>query len=368
MGLSGLATAVGLFALALGRTAAWLSYPTLWWTIWVVKSLARVPGASMEVKLPPAGLAAIYLFLLVMTVRPPRWDGLAHLRRRFATRWAVGVSLAAAAVSVITAVSVIRGLPDGQLHITFLDVGEGEAILVRSPEGRRILIDGGPDPAVLLSHLGRELSFWERSLDLVIATHPDREHVNGLPAVLERYRVEKVITNGERDGPASWIELLAQVEAREISHVIALRGQTISTGDGVTLEVLHPDDRPGERFDENAIVLRLRYGDAAFMLTADAGKEVESELIEAELPLQSTVLKVADSGDRDGTSWAFLEAVTPELIVFSVGDPVGNPNRHPAVRVLERVEAWNCTVVRTDLQGSIHLTTDGDELWVETDR
>lgn len=368
MGLSGMATAAGLIALPLGKAGAWLSYPTLWWTIRVAETLAQIPGASVEVKLPLAGLAAIYLFLLVMTIGLSRWGDLSSLGKRFAGRWAVWVSLTAAGVSVITAISAIRGLPDGRLHVTFLDVGEGEAILIRSPEGRRILVDGGPDPSVLLAHLGRELSFWERTLDLVIATHPDGEHVNGLPAVLDRYRVERVITNGERDGPSAWIELLAQVETKEIPHVTALRRQTISTGDGVVLEVLHPDGRSGERLDGNAIVLRLRYGDAAFMLTSDAGEEVESELIEAGLPLASTVLKVADSGDRDGTSWAFLEAVAPELIVISVGEPVGNPHHHPAVRVLERVETWNCAVSRTDRQGTIRLTTDGNELWIETDR
>ena len=366
MALGGLATAAGLAFLPLGRVVAWLSYPLLWWSIRVAEALARFSRASVEAELALVGLLAIYTLLFGTTWLIFRRGGNANLWRKLTARRALVASCAAAAISLLTAISLISGLPDGRLHVTFLDVGEGEAILIQTPAGRRILVDGGPDPAILQSHLGRELSFWDRSLDLVIATHPDSAHVNGLPVVLESYRVGALITNGQSNGPPAWDELLALAKQIEIPVVTAIRGQTIDTGDGVVLDLLHPGSRLAERFNDNSIVLKLRYGDATILLTGDASQDVEADLIKAGLPLQSIVLKAADSGDRDGTGQPFLYAVNPWLVIFSVGDAKENPNHHPAERVLERVE--KIAVGRTDQLGNIHLITDGQQLWAETER
>jgi competence protein ComEC len=368
MALGGLATAAGLLFLPLGQVAAWLSFPFLWWTIRAVEATARFPGASIEANLSRPGLVATYAIIAGLTWMVPRLGGSEGLRRGLTARLALTASLAAAATSLLLAISLMGSLPDGRLHVAFLDVGEGEAILVQTPSGRHILVDGGPDPALLRSHLGRELSFWRRSLDLVIATHPDGAHVNGLPAAMASYRIGALITNGQTDGPTAWEEMLALAERAGIPVVTAVRGQTITTGDGVTLEVLHPGDRLAEGSDDNSIVLQVRYGDATFLLTGDAGQEVEATLIEADLPLQSTVLKAADSGDREGTSQPFLEAVDPWIVVFSLGDASHNPNHHPAERVLERVAGMGCAVGRTDLQGTIRFVTDGQRLWVATDK
>ncbi len=367
MALGGLATAAGVLFLPLGQVAAWLSFPFLWWTIRAVEATARLPGASIEAGLSLPGLVATYVIIAGLTWLASRPGGFEGLRRRLTAGLAVRVSLAAAGTSLLLAISLIHSLPDGRLHVTFLDVGEGEAILIQTPSGRHILVDGGPDPALLKSHLGRQLSFWRRSLDLVVASHPDNDHISGLPAAMASHRIGALITNGQTDGPAAWEQMLALAEQTGVPVVTAVRGQTITTGDGVTLEVLHPSDRLAEGSDDNSIVLRIRYGDATFLLTGDAGQDVEATLMEADLPLQSIVLKAADSGDRNGTSHPFLEAVDPWVVVFSVGDAATNPNHHPADRVLERVERMGCAIGRTDLQGSIHFMTDGQQLWITTD-
>jgi competence protein ComEC len=367
MALGGLATAAGVLFLPLGQVAAWLSFPFLWWTIRAVEATARFPGASIEAGLSLPGLVVIYTILAGLTGLAPRLGGFEGLRRGLTAKLALKASLASAGVSLLLAISLIHSSPDGRLHVAFLDVGEGEAILIQTPSGRHILVDGGPDPALLRSHLGRRLSFWRRSLDLVFATHPDNDHIDGLPAALASHRIGALITNGQTEGPPAWEEMLALAERAGIPVVTAVRGQTITIGDGVTLEVLHPGDRPVEGSDDNSIVLQVRYGDATFLLTGDAGQEVEAALLETDLPLGSTVLKAADSGDRKGTSQPFLEAVDPWVVVFSVGDAANNPNRHPADRVLERVERMGCTVGRTDLQGNIHFMTDGQRLWIATD-
>ncbi len=364
MSLGGLTAIAGALFLPLGQILAWFSFPFLWWTVRAVEMTARISGGSLEANLSLPGLVATYAVIAGLTWLAHRARGLVGLRRRASPRLTLGASLGSAALALMLAIDLLHSLPDGRLHLTFLDVGEGESVLIQTPSGRLILVDGGPDPALLASHLGRELSFWRRSLDLVIATHPDSAHVGGLPAVLASHQIGALLTNGQIDGPAAWVETLALAEQRAIPVVTAVRGQTVTTGDGVTLEVLHPTARLDEGYDDNSIVLQVQYHHATFLLTGDAGGDTEAALIAADLPLQSIVLKAADSGDRDGTTQPFLDAVDPWLVIFSVGKLGQNPNRHPADRVLQRVEEKGCEVGRTDLLGSIRLTTDGVQLWV----
>ncbi len=361
-----MATAAGLLWFPLGQILAWLGYPFLWWTIRIVETTAGLPYASMETRLTLTGLLVIYSLLFAatwLTFRPgPLRVGLAAAWLRFTARPLPKIAVLAALASLVLATSFVRGQPDGRLHVTFLDVGEGEAILIETPTGRRILVDGGPDPSVLKSHLGRRFPIWDRSLDLIIASHPDFVHVNGLPAVLENYRVGALITSGEGDGPDAWEEMLDMAEEAGIPTVTAVRGQSIKIGDGVVLDVLHPTGRPAAGHDNNSIVLHLRYGDVSFLLTGDIRAEAEETLIESGAPLQSTVLKAADGGDRAGTSPPFLDAVNPWVVVFFAGST--NLDRHPHPRVLERVLERGYAIGRTDELGSIHFASDGRQLWV----
>ncbi len=130
----------------------------------------------------------------------------------------------------------------------------------------------------------------------------------------------------------------------------------------VRLDVENPTGRPAARYDNNSIVLHLRYGDLSFLLTGDIRAEAEASLIESGVPLQSIVLKAADGGDRAGTSQPFLDAVRPWVVVFSAGPT--NLDRHPHPRVLERVEESGSAIGRTDELGSIHFASDGRQLWV----
>lgn len=368
MALGGLAAICGVLFAPLGHIAAWLSFPFLWWTIRAVEMTAAIPGGSLETRLRLPGLVVSYAIIAVLTWVAPRMVRSLKPETKVSPRLALTAGLGSAGASLLLAVSLLRVLPDGRLHVAFLDVGEGEAILIQTPSGRHILVDGGPDPALLTAHLGRELSFWNRSLDLVVATHPDSDHVNGLPVAMANYRIGALVTNGQTDGPPAWEEMLASAERASIPVVTAVSGQVITVGDGVRLAVLHPGARLAEGYDDNSIVLRLQFGRATFLLTGDAGQGVESDLIQANPTLQSTVLKAADSGDRDGTNQVLLDAVNPWLVVFSVGDAAHNPNHHPAEKVLQRVDKMGCAVGRTDQLGSIHLSTDGVQLWVETDK
>jgi competence protein ComEC len=359
--LSGLASIAGLLWLPLGQLLAWPAYLCLWWTISVVQITARVPGASLSVPLGLPGLLAIYGFLATATVLWARHKEV--IMRHLGSFPTLKISLAGAALSLMAAISFVAGRPDGRLHVTFFDVAEGEAILVQTPSGRQVLIDGGKDPDLVLAHLGRTLSFWDRSLDLVIATHPDSEHVNGLPAVLADYRVGALITNGAVSGSPAWEEMLDLAGKAAIPISTAVRGQTIDLGDGVVIEMLHPVAPRAAEPDDDSIVLRLGYGNATFLLMGDACGKAEAELIKTGALRPSLVLKACDGGDRAGTTDDLLAMVDPQIIVFSVGE--FNPHRHPHPRVLERVLARGCAVARTDELGTIRFTTDGSRLWLK---
>jgi competence protein ComEC len=290
---------------------------------------------------------------------------IAALRRRFSGWYLLG----ALAFLAMVAWLALRQASDGRLHVFFLDVGQGDAILVQTPDGRRILIDGGPDPTALLSELGRVVPFWDRSLDLVVLTHPDSDHLTGLLAVLERHQVARVLEPSQADiAPlaASWRERL---EHDHIPRTIAQRGMSISQGD-VLLTVLHPGLKPltGAASDanNNSIMLRIDYGATSLLLAGDAESEAEAEMLKAGVPLRANLLKVAHHGSNGSTSAAFLAAVSPREAVIQVG--ANNSFGHPARELLERLADARAEILRTDKHGRIEVVSDGREFVVKADR
>lgn len=257
----------------------------------------------------------------------------------------------------------LRGLPDGRLHVWFLDVGQGDAIFIQAPDGRQVLVDGGPSPTALLNELGDIMPFWDRHLDLVVLTHPDGDHITGLIPLLERYNVGQVLDTPRSDTAAlaaTWRE-----RVNGLSRLYAVRGMRLSLGD-LVITVLHPAPMPlvGTASDDNnnAIVLRLDYGQTSFLLTGDAEAEAEADLIRAGLPLRSTLLKVGHHGSNGSTSAPFVAAVSPQVAVIQVGRE--NSFGHPHPEVLKRLAGIQ--VLRTDQDGRIEVVSDGRRLQVRT--
>jgi competence protein ComEC len=284
--------------------------------------------------------------------------------RKWVSGWRLVVLLALAAVVVWLA---LRGLPDGRLHVYFLDVGQGDAILVQAPDGRQMLIDGGPSPTALLNELGDVLPFWDRSLDLVVLTHPDGDHITGLIPLLDRYRVEQVLDVRQSDTApeaAPWLEGLAVLS---VPRTFAQRGMRLPVGD-LSVTVLHPGSTQltGTASDDNnnTIVLRLDYGQTSLILTGDAESEAEADMIAAGLPLHADVLKVGHHGSNGATAPAFIAAVDPRLAVIPVG--ADNKFGHPHPAVLERLKGVE--VLRTDQNGRIEVVSDGEMVKVRTER
>jgi competence protein ComEC len=262
------------------------------------------------------------------------------------------------------------GRPDGRLHVVALDVGQGDAILVVTPGGRRMLVDGGPSPSALLEQLGRRLAPWDRRLDVVVLTHPDLDHVGGLSAVLERFEVAQIVdprleaASGEA---AAWEAAVAS-EGAAVHRAVAGGRIVLDETAGVVADVLWP---PEPRFtdteratNDNAVVLRLRYGTVTMLLTGDIEAPAEAAILRRGPDLRSTVLKVAHHGSRTSTTPAFLAAVAPWAAVISLG--ADNDYGHPAPETLQRLA--ELPVWRTDRNGAVELISDGIQVWVSASR
>jgi competence protein ComEC len=223
----------------------------------------------------------------------------------------------------------------------------------------------------LLSQLGRRMPFWDRTLDVILLTHPDSDHVNGLVGVLERYQVDMVIHRQiEIDSETYdyWLALVAEEGATVYQGEAGLQ-MTLDTG--LEMIVLHPGVEMWEDANNNSVVTRLTYGQVSLLLTGDIEAEVERGLVGArgvgavrEPPLQSTVLKVPHHGSCSSTTQRFLDTVDPEVAIISVG--AENRFGHPCEEVLERL--GDVPVYRTDEQGAVEVVTDGTRVWVETER
>jgi len=252
------------------------------------------------------------------------------------------------------------------LEVNFFNVGQGDAIFIVSPKGQQILIDGGPD-SIILKKLAQEMPFWDRDIDLIILTHPEKDHMAGLIEVLKRYKVENILWTGiVRDIPEydEWIKLIAK-EGAEIK--IAKAGQQIklsrfNLNNFIYFDIFYPfEELAGQEFknsNDTSITTKLVFNGVTFLFTGDISDKVEKELVLASLPLESDILKVSHHGSKYSSSDYFLENVSPEIAVIQVGK---NSYGHPTKAVLERLEKFDIKVLRTDLNGDIKIISNGKD-------
>ncbi len=215
------------------------------------------------------------------------------------------------------------------------------------------------------------MPFWDRSIDLVILTHPQSDHITGLVEVLSKYQVEQVLyPDLDIDSPI-YDEWLRLIEEKDIESTIACAGQQIDL-DGVLIEVLNPQKTlftgTESDTDNNGVVLHISIGEIGFLLTADLMWQAELELITERAIPESTVLKVAHHGSATSTTTEFLAVVNPQLAVISVGEDndYGHPSQEVIARLEDKLGAEN--IYRTDEDGTIEFITDGDRLWLDVER
>lgn len=250
----------------------------------------------------------------------------------------------------------------GELSVTFLNVGQGDGIFIETPEGVQILIDGGPDAAVL-RELGKVMSVWDRSIDVVVGTHPDKDHVGGLVDVLKRYKVSQVLRVDNRSDTAASKAFDRGVDGEGAAVAYVTPGQVWTFGASTTLTILSPlgDERQWES-NAASIVAQLRFGDVEFMLTGDAPTGIENYLVSRYGDaLESDVLKLGHHGSRTSSGEDFLAAVRPQYAVVSAG--LDNSYGHPHSEVLERVAVVGSTILSTAEDGAVTFKTDGARVW-----
>jgi competence protein ComEC len=371
MVLGGLGVIAALIIWPLGQVLAWGSWVFLSFTLWVVRVFARLPFASLEVGQTAAiWIWAIYgiMFGLTYVAYQPE-EKRSMWRERLAQAFNVKAVGFAGLLIAILLFAAAWSMPDGKLHITFIDVGDGTATLIRTPSGRDILVDAGGSGRKLSTALGDSLPFWDRQIDLVILTQPSQTHTGGLLPVLERYHVDAVMTNGVRGDSELNAALWAKLGEQGAQEVLAQPGTRINVGDGVLLTVLHTQAIPlpdGEEGAGEPVVLMLTYGEARVLLTGDLTSESESALLAGAWPLDATVLQVPARGHQDVSSEAFLDVVNPQISVLTVDE--GNRYGLPHSETLSRLEALDAPLYRLDQSGSVELITDGRELTIRTTR
>jgi len=356
-----------------GDWLAWLAWPPAAYMVGAVRFFAALPLASVELPGIGAGHAIAYYAVLAACVwllaRRPSLEPAAQATvAPPATRPLIpagGLALVMGLASILLWLAVTMPT-EGRLSVTFLDVGQGEAILIEGPAGQRILVDGGPSDDALAPALGRHLAFYDRRIDLVVLTHPQADHLGGLPWVLGRYDVGGVLAGPVEGDSGVYREWVRALQSSAVPATDAARGRWIDLGGGARLVVIGPtaaQSAPNE-LNEASLVLKLSMGDISLLLTSDIGAPSEEDLLESGADLRADVLKVGHHGSTGSSTPAFVFRVQPIVDVISVG--AGNSYGHPAPEVLERLAGD--LVLRTDLHGDVTLATDGEHLWLRTQR
>jgi competence protein ComEC len=250
-----------------------------------------------------------------------------------------------------------------ELVVRFLDVGQGDAVHIKTPDGYELLVDGGPSAAVL-RELAKGRSFFDRFIDVVIATHPDTDHVSGLVDVLERYEVGMLVeTAAENDAPAA--QAYQQAALAEGARIVTGEaGQVIRLGASTTVKILSPQgDTTKWRSNAASIIVQVTYGEVEFMLTGDAPSSIEEYLAGAHgAGLESEVLKLGHHGSDTSTSEKFLAVVEPQYAVVSAGKD--NRYGHPDGEVIARASQAGARVLNTASRGTITFHSDGSSVWL----
>jgi len=357
-----------------------VAYPLLAYTLWLTETLGALSFAAMPV-LPPRLLEiSIYYMILILIV----WRG--KELPRFFLAFAHYLRLKARPFHFIAATMLLLALPAGwwgllpavaqrPLEVVFLDVGQGDAIFIRTPGGQNILLDGGGRPAFQeeIERVGRlvVVPYLEyrrvRELDMVIISHPHEDHYGGLLAVLDKIPARLLVTNKHEVDEASYLRLLDLVAEKEIPHLFLERGDRLSLEDHLWMEVLNPPSLlftgTGSDENNNSLVLRLHHRAVSFLLTGDIENEAALWMLAEDLLPPSNVLKVPHHGGYMASFADLLGAVDPQVAVIPVGR---NTFGHPHPHILELLEAREIEYYRSDRHGAVTIYSDGSTWETET--
>ncbi len=351
MVLGGLALLLSFIYLPLGRVAGWIAWPFAAYTNRAVEFFDHFPhGVIVLGDFSLLVVVLFYALLLFLTFAKPR------LKTVVRPVLAPSILIAVLGVSAYLVWTAIFIAPDGRLHLTFLDVGTADAILIQTPSGHTLLVNGGKSPSGLAEALGRRLSPFDRRLDWLLVASPQEQQVAALPRILDRFPVENVLWAGNTDASYSAEQIGRWLTANATPVTPAFRGAALDLGEGARLEVLDVSPR--------GAVLLVTWNGFRALLPLGLNFDTLTELENGRAIGPVSLLLLADAGYAPSNPPAWLAALQPQLAVLSVaaGDPDGLPDQ----AVLDSLVG--VTLLRTDRDGWIDVSTDGQGLWVEVSR
>jgi competence protein ComEC len=361
MVLGGIVVILGLVWLPVGKLAAWVAWPFVVYTIRAVEFFDNLDWGVMSLgKVGLTGILMFYVLLFGLTFAGPRLRAMITERGR---GWRPVVStLGIATLGLITLLVWVAaaGAPDGQLQITLLDTNtqqvSGEAILIQSPSGRYLLINGGPSPLRLSESLGRRLPFFHRHLDYLIVAGPEEGKLDGLPRVVEQYPPDEVLWAGPRSASYAARRLREELNSGQVEITAAEQGQVLDLGGGAQLRVLTAGKR--------GAVFLLEWGDFRALFPLGTNFEDLEALGYGDEIGPVTALLLADNGYSASNPPEWVENLQPQVALLSVA--LNDQSGHPDEGLLGILADY--MLLRTDQNGWIQLNTDGEQLWVEVDR
>lgn len=262
---------------------------------------------------------------------------------------------------LIFAVREWRVRPDGNVTVHMLDVGQGDSIFITGPSGQQIVVDGGPDLAALAG-IGRHMSFFDNTIDLLILSHPHQDHLFAFPTIIKRYHVGAMLFTGmdyQQPIYQGMIDLLAE---KKVSIIVADPQKDIDLGDGMKLDVIYPEPLyfgiESDEANNTSVIVKLTYGEDSMLFTGDMELPEENAVLASGADIRADILKVTHHGSKTSTSTGFLLAVDPELAVISVG--AHNEFNHPSTSVIDRLKHFDIPTKMTSIDGEITIEMDGE--------
>ena len=355
--LGGLAVLLSLVLYPLGQLAAWVAWPFVVYTIRMVELFDRVPHGTLFLgNFSIWFVILFYAALLSLTFSGSRFQEWIQSAKGRTGSIGAGSGVIILTLALLLVWRAAVAIPDRRLHITFLDVGSADAILIKTPSGKNVLINGGPSVTTLSDELGRRVSAFNRKLDWLVVAGTDEDQVASLPRVIERYPPDAVLWSGNEQASFSSLVLREYLTLHDITVTNVEPEQTLDLGDGATLRVLATGPRGS--------ILLLEYQNFRGLLPIGMSFEALDELRNGAGVGPVSVLSLADSGYAASNPPEWITNLNPELVVLSVD--AGDRDGMPDTETLDIIKDYS--LLRTDESGWIEITTNGEQMWVNVER
>ncbi len=361
LGLS--AVMLYVFVPALGSILFWADYIFLSWTISVVRSFAALDYAELVLQLDGRLIQGFYILMIggamIHAARPPMWQRFSS----FLSRNAVFSSIVSgASIALILMLAMLASRPDGRLNVWLLDVGHSNAVLLQTPGGAQIMIDGGRFPSRLLTAVGDRLPFYDRDIEILVITHPDEWDIAALNSLLNRYTVGAALYHGQPNRGEVFQQINAALKESRTAVVEARAGYILEFSDGVRIEVLHPQARPTitDKLGDGALVLRVHYGSVSVLLTSDLSAAGQKEMLAQGVSPVASIMQIPQHGAARALDRAFLKLAQPQVALLQ--SDIANRRGDPDPDTMAQFDSLH--LFRSDQMGHIHLSIDGQSVRV----